>query len=80
MDNAKQLVDDDVVGDNPANEREVGQSAEQVVGDEVPDGGAGKCDEEEPLTAHTTTVTNTSIVLGMQGVEQSANDELGGPD
>jgi len=69
MDNAKKLVDDNVVGNDPANKGEVGESAEQVVGDEVPNSGAGKGDEEEPLATHTTTCPNTCICLLMQGVE-----------
>lgn len=35
---------------------------------------------EEPLTGDTTTVTNTSILLRMERVEQSASDQVHGPD
>ena len=80
MDDTKKLVDDDVVGDDPANEGEVGESGKEVVGDEVPDRRAGKGDEEEPLTAHTATVTDTSVCLCVQGVEEGADHELGRPD
>ena len=37
-------------------------------------------DEEVSFTAHTATVTNTRILLGVQGVEERAQHEVGGPD
>lgn len=36
--------------------------------------------EEEPLTADTTAVTDTSVLLRVERVEERACDQVGGPD
>ena len=70
----------DVVGSNPANPREVTQSAEEVAREEVPDGGTDESVGEEAFTRDTTAITHTSIGLGVQGVEERARHKVGGPD
>lgn len=74
MDNSKELVDDDVIRHNPADEREIGKTAEQIVGDEVPDSRAREDDEEKLFASHSTSTTDTSVVLSMQSVEESTVD------
>lgn len=80
MRGTEQLVDDDVVGDDPADPAEVAEGGEEVAGDEVPGDRPGETDEEEAFAGHASTVTNTSIVGRVQSVEKGACDEIGGPD
>ena len=77
---AEQLVDNDVVRDNPADPVEERECLEYVPGEEIPARRAEEGVEEEPFTADTPTVTHTGIHLGVQGVEEGACHEVGGPD
>lgn len=74
------MVDRDVVGSNPAHPREVTQGGEQVVRHDVPTGGASECDEEELLTAETTTRSNTGVRLCVERVEERTCDKVVRPD
>ena len=63
MDDSEELVDHDVVRNNPANEGEEGQSAEQVIGDDVPDGRRREDNEEKLLAPYAASSTYTSVGL-----------------
>ena len=77
---AEQLVDNDVVRDNPADPVEVRERAEEVAGEEVPTERADEDVEEEPLAGDTAAGSHAGVVLGVKGVEQRAGDQVGGPD
>ena len=49
-------------------------------GARTPNDRASKAVEEEALATETATVTDTSIVLRVEGVEKRAGDKIGGPD
>lgn len=80
MDVAKHLVDGDVVGNNPADPREVTEGLEKVPGEEIPDSRSNKSVAEEPLATYSSAVTDTGIRLRMKGVEKSAGYEIIWPD
>lgn len=80
MNITEQLIDGNVVGSNPAYPREVAESLEQVPGEKIPYGRCRESIEEETLSAETTPITNTSICLGVQSVEERAGDQIRGPD
>ena len=66
----KQLVDYDVVRDDPAHPVEEREGLEDVSGEEVPARRGEESVEEEPLAADTSAITHASVVLGVQSVEQ----------
>jgi hypothetical protein len=80
LEDAEHLVDLDIVGGDPADPREVGEGGEDVAGEEVPGGRSGKRVNEETLTAHTLTITGTGVLLGVEGIEEGAVHEIGGPN
>lgn len=75
---AKQLVDNDVLGCNPADPVENAQRGEEVTWHPVPDEGARQRDAEELLSRDVPFVVLT--VTLMQRVEQCAIDERAWPD
>lgn len=77
---SEELVDDDVLRCDPAYPAEEREGLEEVAGEEVPEEGADEDVEEEPLTGDTAAGTDTGVLLRMEGVEQCAGDQIGGPD
>lgn len=77
---AKQLVDGDIVGDNPTDQGEVAEGLEQIARDQVPSCGGQEAVEEEPLAINSTMVTKTGICLRMKDIEERAADQISGPD
>ena len=80
MNVAKHLVDGNVVRSDPADPREVGEGLKKVSWEEIPDCGGGKTVEKKSFTAHTATISNTSVSLCMKRVEKRANDKVCWPD
>lgn len=79
-DGTEELVDDDIVGGDPADPVEIREGAEDVAREEVPAEGTEEAVEEEAFTRDTTARTDTGVLLRVQRVEQGAGDEVGGPD
>lgn len=79
-DDTEELVDNNVLGSNPANPGEVTEGTEEVAGEDVPDGTAEEHEEEEAFSGDTTSATHTSILLSVEGVEQCASNKRIGPD
>ena len=77
---AEELVDNDVLGRNPADPVEEREGLEDVAGEEVPAEGSQEHVGEEAFTGDTTARTHAAVVLRVQGVEESASDEVRGPD
>ena len=80
MHNTEHLVEGDVVWCDPADPGEVAESLEEIPWDNVPRSRSEEAVEEEPLTAYTAAVTNTGIGLCVEGVEESASNQVGRPD
>lgn len=76
----EQLVDDDVVRCDPADPVERGKRGEEVTRDPVPAERADQSVREEALSGETSTRSYARILLGVQGVEQGASDQVGRPD
>lgn len=53
---------------------------EDIAREEVPRARRDKDVGEEPFTTDTSAVTHTGVTLRVQGVEQSAVHQVGGPD
>ena len=70
----------DIVMSDPAYPGEHGERLEKVTWDEVPGSGTEETDGEKTFTAYTTAVSNTSVNLRVQRVEQSAGHQVCGPD
>ena len=77
---SEQLVDDEVVGRNPADPVEVAEGLEDVAREEVPEERAGERIDEETFTGDTPMSSNTSVLLGVEGVEQRAIDQIHWPN
>ena len=76
----KQLVDYDVVRNDPAHPVEEREGLEDVSGEEVPARRREETVEEEPLATDTTAVTDTGVDLRVQRVEERTGDQVRRPD
>ena len=76
----EQLVDDNVVRDDPAHPVEERERLEDVAGEEVPTCRREETVEEEPLATDTTAVTDTGVDLRVQRVEECTGDQVRRPD
>lgn len=74
----KQLIHDQIVRRDPAYPREHGEGLEEVAGEEEEEEGAGE-DADEPFIARDR-ARGRVLVLGVERVEQGADDEVRGPD
>lgn len=75
--NAEELVDDDVVGHNPAHPVESAQGGEDVAWEEVPDKGCQESVEEEALSRH---LACSRCLLVVQSREKGAVRQHRRPD
>ena len=76
----KQLIDDNIIRNNPADPSEVAQSLEDIAGEEIPAKSAHKRIAEEPLAGDTAMVSDTCVLLRVQRVEKGASDQVRRPD
>lgn len=67
-------------GDDPADPVESREGGEDVAGEEVPAEGEDERIGEEAFTGDTAAGTDTGVLLRVEGVEERAGDEVGGPD
>lgn len=80
MDVSKHLIHGNVVWSNPTDPREVTECLENVPREQVPREGTNEGIDEESLATKTSSVTDTSIGLCMEGIEESADNKVIGPD
>ena len=71
-------VDHPVLGADPAHPGEDGEGGEKVAGEEVPEEGAEKRDEEEAFAGHVALLG--PAICRVERVEQRGVDERGGPN
>ena len=77
---AEELVDNDVVRSDPTDPVEVRQRLERISRQPVPAERAEECVGKEPLAGDTAARAHACILLRVQGVEERAGDEIGGPN
>lgn len=76
----KELVNDHVCWGDPTNPGEVAQGLKEVTRHKFPQKHSEEGDGEETLARDTPARTNARVVLGMQGVEEGACDQVGRPN
>lgn len=76
----EELVDDNVVRNNPAHPGEVAERLEKIAWDEVPTKATEPDVYEESATRESATVAYTSINSSVQSVEERAGNQVHRPD
>ena len=69
-----------IIRSDPGDPREHAESLEDVTREEIPARSDDKERKEESFTAHPSAITNASVFLMMESVEECTIDKVGGPD
>ena len=76
----EQLIDDNIVGCNPAHPAKIAEGLEDVAGEEVPAEAPRKRVRKEALAREAGSVADPDVLLRVERVEERAGDEVRGPD
>lgn len=77
---SEELIDNDIVGDDPADPVKVREGLENVVREPIPARRADEYVEEEAFTANTPALPDTGVLLMVQCVEKGAGNQIDRPD